>query len=145
MKLVIMLRVVVLCQFLWLANAFYTKDPRIRGLVLSRSINGRQGGGVSFPKAIDGHSSSRKQTPRTIAKYASFDVVQGSSLQIFSFLQSKNERRLRIDMVTDGRPLEAKAELWQGPHYIPQKVRVYSENGRERPFRVVMETPLERD
>jgi hypothetical protein len=48
-------------------------------------------------------------------------------------------------MTTDGRPLEAKIELWQGPGYSPQKVRVYSENGRERPFRAVMETPMEKD
>lgn len=48
-------------------------------------------------------------------------------------------------MVTDGRPLEALAELWQGPHNIPQKVRVYSENGRERPLRAVMETPMQKD
>ena len=59
-------------------------------------------------------------------------VVQGSSLQVFPFATSKNARSLRIDMMTDGRPLEARAELWQGPDYCPQKMRVYSENGYER-------------
>ncbi|KAL3926722.1 MAG: hypothetical protein SGBAC_013360 [Bacillariaceae sp.] len=43
--------------------------------------------------------------------------------------------------MTDGRPLEARAELWHGPSYCPQKIRVYSENGRDRPFRACIEAP----
>lgn len=60
------------------------------------------------------------------------EVVQGSSLRVFPFSPSRNSRSLRIDMMTDGRPLEARAELWHGPSYCPQKIRVYSENGYER-------------
>jgi len=69
------------------------------------------------------------------------EVVQGSSLRVFPFESSRNSRSLRIDMMTDGRPLEAKAELWHGPSYCPQKIRVYSENGYERPFRACIEPP----
>lgn len=60
------------------------------------------------------------------------EVVQGSSLHVVPFSTSRNARSLRIDMMTDGRPLEAQAELWQGPDHCPQKMRVYSENGYER-------------
>jgi len=72
-----------------------------------------------------------------------YKVVQGSSLQVFPFASSQTSRSLRIDMMTDGRPLEGMAELWQGPNYCPQKFRVYSENGNERPFCVSIEAPTD--
>jgi len=44
-----------------------------------------------------------------------------------------------ITMETEGRPLQGQVEIWEGPNNTPLRFRVYSEDGRARPFQALVE------
>ena len=66
--------------------------------------------------------------------------VQGESLKTWSF-PSPLVERIHVALSTDGRPLDAEVSVWQGPDNTPVKIRVYAEDGYDRPFSASLETP----
>ena len=66
--------------------------------------------------------------------------MQGGSLRTWSYRSAAVER-VQVDLSTEGRPLDAVIELWRGPDNTPCQMRVYTENGSNRPFRAVIESP----
>jgi hypothetical protein len=65
--------------------------------------------------------------------------VQGGSLKTCSFDEGVD--RVTVFLKTEGRPLNANVDLWQGPDNAPQKMSVYLEDGSLRPFRATIESP----
>mmetsp|Transcript_18829 Transcript_18829/g.21596 ORF Transcript_18829/g.21596 Transcript_18829/m.21596 type:complete len:484 (+) Transcript_18829:190-1641(+) len=66
-------------------------------------------------------------------------VVQGGSLKTWNF-DSERIEAVQVLVKTNGRPLKADIELWQGES-APQKISVYTEDGDKRPFSAFVATP----
>lgn len=82
---------------------------------------------------------NRKKTNKERFEDIAFVKVQGGSLRTCSFEGTVD--RVTVCLKTDGRPLNANVDLWQGPDNAPQKISVYLEDGNERPFCTTIESP----
>jgi len=68
-------------------------------------------------------------------------TIQGASLKTWDF-NSEHLDAVQVLLKTEGRPLKADIELWQGEN-APQKISVYSENGDTRPLSAFIATPYQ--
>lgn len=110
------------------------------------SMDSQSGIGVSAPGSggasalATGSSASGLAQTRDIWETTTPITVQGGSLRTWSFA-SPSIDRVQVSMKTEGRPLTANVDLWQGPDNTPQRMGVYIEDGSVRPFTAVIETP----
>lgn len=110
-------------------EARLTSINRPTGIQSGASSRGTYGQPEKFSKAIDDTWMRSKPT-----------LVQGGALRTWSF-QDPAIRRVQVLMRSDGNPLFAAVELWQGPDNTPHILRVYMEDGAQSTFSAFVDTP----
>eukprot|EP00979_Chaetoceros_neogracilis_P015245 scaffold5530_cov283-Chaetoceros_neogracile.AAC.37 len=110
----------------------------------ANSVSSAPAGTMQKSSSAAPASSGITQYDKPISTKEIFDnitpvTVQGGSLRTCSFDESVD--RVTVYLKTEGRPLNANVELWQGPDNSPQKMSVYLEDGSLRPFRATVESP----
>ncbi len=106
--------------------------PRGPNTIAIRNI-----GQIEFPLAAKVNVKNLEMP--TSESIKSTSTIQGGALRTYPFDPLVNS--VEIHLKTDGRPLNARIELMQGPNNNKQVVELYTEDGFVRPFSCIVETP----
>jgi hypothetical protein len=108
------------------------ETPRAPNTIAIRNI-----GQVEFPLAANIFADN-VQGPSDECLDSSA-TIQGGALRTFPF--DPTVESVQVLLRTDGRPLNARIELLQGPNNNKQVTEIYTEDGLDRPFFCILETP----
>jgi len=108
------------------------ETPRGPNTVAIRNI-----GQIEFPIAASVVADS-VDNPSPECLQASM-TIQGGALRTYPFDPSVDS--VQVLLKTDGRPLNARIELLQGPNNNKQVIELYTEDGMDRPFFCFLASP----
>jgi hypothetical protein len=112
------------------------ETPRGPNTVAIRNI-----GHLEFPLAAGVVAESTVSGPVVSApeNLEAPNTIQGGALRTYPF--DTHVDSVQVLLKTDGRPLNSRIELLQGPNNNKQVVEVYTEDGMDRPFFLILATP----
>ena len=108
------------------------QTPRGPNTVAIRNI-----GELEFPLAAE-VTANQVEMPTQECR-SSTTTIQGGALRTYPFEPQVDTVQVLIK--TDGRPLNARIELLQGPNNNKQVIELYTEDGLDRPFFCTLMTP----
>merc|ERR1711988_1395602 len=108
------------------------ETPRGPNTIAIRNI-----GQIEFP--IAANVFAEQVDNPSVDALASSMTVQGGALRTYPFDPSVDS--VQVLLKTDGRPLNARIELLQGPNNNKQVIELYTEDGFDRPFLAFLATP----
>ena len=106
--------------------------PRGPNTIAIRNI-----GQIEFPLSAQVNGNSVEGP--TDECISSARTIQGGALRTYPFDPLVDS--VQVLLKTDGRPLNARIELLQGPNNNKQVIELYTEDGFARPFFCILETP----
>jgi len=109
------------------------ETPRGPSTVAVRNI-----GQLEFPFAATVAADEIIAMPNDDAMISGM-TIQGGALRTYAFDPTVDS--VQVFIVTDGRPLNGRIELLQGPNNNKQVIELYTEDGLDRPFFAVLSTP----
>eukprot|EP00548_Thalassiothrix_antarctica_P012499 CAMPEP_0194159762 /NCGR_PEP_ID=MMETSP0152-20130528/78011_1 /TAXON_ID=1049557 /ORGANISM="Thalassiothrix antarctica, Strain L6-D1" /LENGTH=264 /DNA_ID=CAMNT_0038869379 /DNA_START=583 /DNA_END=1378 /DNA_ORIENTATION=- len=116
------------------------ETPRGPNTVAVRNIGQLEFPMVEFPMAAQVEAVS---AAGPLGDMERFDhgpmTIQGGALRTYPF--DPNVDSVQVLLKTDGRPLNSRIELLQGPNNNKQVIELYTEDGLDRPFYAIIETP----
>ncbi|KAG7343481.1 hypothetical protein IV203_021426 [Nitzschia inconspicua] len=86
-------------------------------------------------------ATTRTYNPLDVWETHTPTLIQGGSIRTWTFATPLISS-VQVHLKTEGRPMNANVELWEGPDNTPQKVAVYVEDGKVRPVVCFLNTPL---
>ena len=108
----------------------------------SNAVAIRNTGQMEFPltAGLDVDMSGSTEGPGDVLiANCEYRTVQGGAVYTTPFPPSVQS--VQVMLKSDGRPLNARVELLQGPNNNKQVMEIYTEDGKERPFFVIVDTP----
>ena len=108
------------------------ETPREQNTIAIRNI-----GQLEFPFAA--HVYHKHVDVPSLDTNAASSTIQGGALRTYPF--DGFVESVEVLLKTNGRPLNARIELLQGPNNNKQVMELYTEDGNDRPFFCILETP----